>query len=84
MSTQYDEMSPGSPLDVLDHPDHNHSELQNTKVAGDVVPLPIQPSNLEQMIRRGPAGPSAVMQKDSAKVTSYSTFVAKKIPMPDK
>lgn len=42
MSTQYDELSPGSPTDVLDHPDHNHSDLQ--KLAGDVLPMPIQPA----------------------------------------
>lgn len=80
MSTQYDELSPGSPTDVLDHPAHNHSDMQ--QLAGDVVPLPMNPGG--NAMKTGPAGPIAVRTNDSDKVISYPTFLSKKVPFKDK
>lgn len=78
---------PSSPIDVDSL--SNHSDLpreaptDRTQLAGDVVPLPARPTNMDQMIKTG-GNKDAIYAKDSDKVTSYGSFLSKKFPLKDK
>lgn len=79
MANSYDDMQ-GSPMDVQDHPARENMRDEN-HYAGDVVPLPINPL---QGSDKPAYQPNSIYAKDSDKVTSYSTFVAKKLPYANK